>query len=131
MSEIIEIIIRPNPRGYGPYSVYLGETLVCRTEQPFYAGARALLALGYSPDAVFLMRHQGSPHPSFVPTTLGKAAKLTVHENDKDGLRERAYEPRPPKANRKKERPSPRRISSKPEGSTVHGNGAVQGTFLA
>ena len=131
MPEIIELIVRPNPRGYGPYSVYLGETLVCRTEQPFYAGARALLKLGYSPDAVYLMRHYGSPHPSFIPTTLGKAAKFTVHENDKDGLRVSTYKPYPLKEKRKREKLSPRRIDSKPEGSTVHGKGARLGTFPA
>lgn len=130
MSEIIELIIRPNSRGYGPYSVYLDETLVGRSEQPFFAGARALLKLGYFPETVFLMRHEGSPHPSFVPTTLGKAAKLIVHENDTDGLRVRGYDPRPPKANRKEKVLSPRRMNSKPEGGTVHGNGIVLGTFL-
>ncbi|GJE46833.1 hypothetical protein [Methylobacterium soli] len=131
MPAIIEIIVRPNPRGYGPFSVYLGETLACRTEQPFFAGARALLKLGYSPDAVYLMRHQGSAHVSFVPTTLGKAAKLTAYENDMDGLRVRAYEPRPPKANRKREGLSSHKIDSKPEGGTVHGKEIVLGTFAA
>jgi hypothetical protein len=78
-----------------------------------------------------LMRHQGSPHSSFVPTTLGKAAKLTVHENDADGLRVSTYKPYPLKEKRKREKQSPRRIASKPEGGTVRGKEAGLGTFPA
>jgi hypothetical protein len=82
---IIELIIRPNPRGYGPYRVFLGQTLLCTTRQPLYDGARELLRRGYEADTVLNMRHEGSAHPSFVPTTVGHAAKLTVVENEAEG----------------------------------------------
>ncbi|WP_336492634.1 hypothetical protein [Methylobacterium nigriterrae] len=119
---IIELTVRPNPRGYGPYRVYPGQTLLCTVRQPFYDGARELLRRGYSPDAFLTMRHEGSAHRSFVPIPIGQAAKLTVVENDADGLRVRVYEPRPIKANQEKKGLSSRSINSKPEGGTVHGS---------
>ncbi|WP_336486483.1 hypothetical protein [Methylobacterium nigriterrae] len=126
---IIELTVRPNPRGYGQPSVYLGGTFLCTVRQPFFDGARELLRRGYSPDTLLTMRHQGSAHRSFVPIPIGQAAKLTVVENDTDGLRVTRYEPYPLKTERKREKLSVRRTNSEPEGAFGGGKEAVWGTF--
>jgi hypothetical protein len=80
----MEIIVHVTDK-HGVYRAYLGSTLLCTTRQPFFDGARALLRLGYNPDEALNMRHQGSARPSFKPTTIGKAAKLTIVENEAEG----------------------------------------------
>ncbi|GJD92984.1 hypothetical protein [Methylobacterium iners] len=80
----MEITVRKTKKP-SVYKSYLGDTLLCTTRQPFYDGARELLRMGYPSETVVNMRHQGKTYPSFVPTTLGEAAKLTVIENDQEG----------------------------------------------
>jgi hypothetical protein len=53
-----------------------------------------LLARGFDPRALLTMRHDGAPHDSLVPIAVGEAAKWTVRERDRGGLRvERAMPP--------------------------------------
>lgn len=122
----IEITITPSDRQRYQYDAYLGEDLLCTSRIPFFDGARVLLRLGYDPDLPLTMRHVGSAYPSFVPVPIGQAAKLTVRENDEDGLRVRLYEPYSSKQ-RNRELRSVQQYDSKLAGSVTHGNGAVLG----
>jgi|SRR4051812_34451944 hypothetical protein len=98
----MEIIVRVTQRP-SVYEAYLNDTLLCTTRQPFYEGARTLLRLGYDADEVLTMRHQGKPHPSFKPTTIGKAAKLTVIENEAEGPKLAMHQSNPFAEARRKE----------------------------
>src|SRR4051794_32596146 len=80
----MEIIVRVTKRP-SVYEAYLGGTLLCTTDQPFFDGARALLKLGYGPEECLTMRHEGSAFPSFKPTTIGAAVKLTIRETAEIG----------------------------------------------
>ncbi|TXM64588.1 hypothetical protein FV226_26300 [Methylobacterium sp. WL12] len=122
----IEIIIIPSPSHKRRYDAYLGTTLLCTSRIPFYDGARELLKLGYPPEALVNMRHRGKAYPSFVPIELAQAAKLTVRENDEDGLRVRLYEPYQPRE-RNWEQATAFQFGSKPAGSVTGGNEAVSG----
>jgi hypothetical protein len=75
----MEIIVHTSNQP-GVYKAYYDETLLCTSRIPFFDGARELLRLGYPSEIMVNMRHQGNAYPSFVPTTLAKAAKLTVIE---------------------------------------------------
>ena len=79
----ITILARPNGRGRFD-ALYLGETLVKSTATPFLAGCRALLARGFDPNAVAVMRHEGSNTDS-LRGGIGRAAELTVIEATTDG----------------------------------------------
>jgi hypothetical protein len=71
-----------------------GEVIVTATRQPLFDSARRLLARGFDPRAMLTIRHAGAPHDSFVPIAVGEAAKWTVRERDRGGLRiERAMAP--------------------------------------
>jgi hypothetical protein len=50
-----------------------------QSRQPFLDGARALLARGYDPPMPYNMRHANSDVLSFVTTTIGHAAGLSVN----------------------------------------------------
>lgn len=81
------------PKGRGRFTAYLGERPLCKaTPTPFYSVARVLLDEGVSPDTVLTMKHKGSSIVS-MRYTLGEAARLTVTEEDKKGLRVRTYHP--------------------------------------
>jgi hypothetical protein len=49
-----------------------------RSRQPFLDGARALLERRYDPATPYNMRHANSYMLSFITTTLGRAAGLSV-----------------------------------------------------
>jgi hypothetical protein len=77
----ITIVARPNGRGRYD-ALHAGETLVKSTSIPFLAGCRALLARGFDPDAVAVMRHEGSNTDS-LRGRIGKAAELAVLEMER------------------------------------------------
>jgi hypothetical protein len=54
--------------------------LIVTSRQPFLDGAQALLARGYDPATPYNMRRANSDALSFVTTTIGHAAGLTVSE---------------------------------------------------
>lgn len=89
----MSINITAYPLGDGRFFAYLGNRPLCKASStPFYSAARALLDEGVSPDTVLTMRHDGSSIVS-LRSTVGQAAKLTVVEEDKKGLRVRKYRP--------------------------------------
>lgn len=93
----MEIAIEVTPaslgsRGQRFRATWLGVDLgVSRT--PFYASARALLALGVAPDAWLEMRHRGSATVA-MRGRVGAAALLSVSEPDRGVARTVLYVPR-------------------------------------
>jgi len=118
MEIIVHTTTKPNV-----YEAYLGDTLLCTSRLPFFDGARVMLKLGYLSETMVNMCHKGKAYPSFVSISLAKAAKLTVRENDEDGLRVRLYEPFP--LRERNQEVNALRCGSKPAGSVTHGNEAV------
>lgn len=88
----IEIVIAPasNPGTYWP--VVDGKRLTRATRQPFFDGARALLADGVSPDVPLISRHEGSQTIA-MQSTVGEAARWSVSESDRGGLRRQLWKP--------------------------------------
>jgi len=87
----INIIVRS--LGDGHFRPYVGSRPLGRaTSTPFYSAARVLLSEGVSPDTVITMQHEGSSIIS-LRSTIGKAARLTVTEEDRKGLRIKEYRP--------------------------------------
>jgi hypothetical protein len=76
--QLIVLVIRPSG-GAGRFLGYVGDELVVTSRQPFLDGARALLARGYDPATPYNMRHANSETLSFVTTTMGHAAGLSVN----------------------------------------------------
>jgi hypothetical protein len=76
----MEIVVHTTKKT-GVYQAYLGDTLLCASRQPFFDGAREMLKLGYPAETPVNMRHGGRAYPSFLPTTLGNAARLAVIES--------------------------------------------------
>jgi hypothetical protein len=69
-----------------------GRVLVHATKQPLLEGCRVLLAEGVDPDAVAIMRHAGSSTDA-LRAKLGAAAKVTVAERDRGGVRFEHWQP--------------------------------------
>lgn len=84
----------PLPASPGRYKATVGGEELCRSRQPFYDAARALLAEGYAPETVLEARHQGSDIVA-MRGTVGEAAKWTVQERDRGGLRRVPWKPHP------------------------------------
>ena len=63
----------------------LSERILCTSRQPFFDGARVLLAEGVEPATVYEARHQGSTRVA-MRSTVGEAAKWTVTVSDTGGL---------------------------------------------
>lgn len=82
---LIELTLTPSQRRKPCDAVladaHLGARLVCKSDQPLFDGARALVAEGYPPDMPITTRWAGSPHIA-MRSTIGEAAKLTVWETD-------------------------------------------------
>jgi hypothetical protein len=73
------LVIKPSSRA-ARFFGYLGDDLIVTSRQPFLDGARALLARGYDPATPYNMRHANSDALSFVTTTIGHAAGLSVSD---------------------------------------------------
>jgi hypothetical protein len=76
-SALQVLVIKPSGRA-GRFLGYIGDELVVTSRQPFLDGARALHARGYDPATPYNMRHANSDALSFVTTTIGHAAGLSV-----------------------------------------------------
>ena len=72
-------MITPAPKP-GRFLGYVGDELLVTSRQPFLDGARVLLARGYDPVTPYHMRHANSDVLSFVTTTIGHAAGLSVSD---------------------------------------------------
>jgi hypothetical protein len=92
-SQAIVLTIKPSGRA-GRFLGYINDELIVTSRQPFLDGARALLARGYDPATPYNMRHANSHALSFVTTTIGHAAGLTVH--DAGSVRFRKFVPSEP-----------------------------------
>lgn len=73
------------------FNVYLGGELIGVVASPAYDGARLLLKLGYSPDALMTTKAKDSQHASWKPQTLAKWAKLTIQELDHRQVRSKTF----------------------------------------
>jgi hypothetical protein len=69
-----------------------GVRLTNATRQPFYDGARALLAAGVAPDTHLTASHAGASTVA-LQSTVGEAAKWSVAERDSGGLKRIPYVP--------------------------------------
>jgi hypothetical protein len=76
---LIPLVIKPAPKA-GRFLGYAGDEFIVQSRQPFLDGARALLARGHDPATPYNMRHAGSDVLSFVTTTIGHAAGLSVND---------------------------------------------------
>jgi hypothetical protein len=92
---MITITIRPgNLASMGrQYVADVNGEYLTTSRQPFFDGARALLAKGEDPETLVTMRHAGAQHDSFVPMRIGDAAKLGVSEGD-TSVKVRKWKPR-------------------------------------
>jgi hypothetical protein len=77
--QTIILVITPAPKP-GRFLGYVRDELIVTSRQPFLDGARALLTRGYDPATPYNMRHANSDALSFVTTTIGRAAELSVSE---------------------------------------------------
>ncbi len=75
--------------------VYLDGELLLTTKRPLTDGARALLARGYDLDQLMTVCAENRNYDSFKPITIGEAAKWTVGDTDRSGLRLRRWMPFP------------------------------------
>lgn len=97
--QAIDLELAPVPGLRGRLNVFSatlpgGRVLVRASRQPLFDGARALLAEGVAPATVISVRHRGSRIIAMQSTT-GEAAKWTVEEADRGGLRRRSWRPNP------------------------------------
>ena len=76
------------------YEARLDGVTLCQSLTPFLSAARILLDAGHAPDTVITMTHEGSSVVS-LRSTLAKAAKLTVVDNQHEGPRFAKYRPLP------------------------------------
>jgi hypothetical protein len=76
-SHTIVLVIKPSGKA-GRFLGYISDELIVTSRQPFLDGARALFARGHDPSTPYNMRHASSDVLSFVTTTIGHAAELSV-----------------------------------------------------
>lgn len=82
------------PLGAGRYSATLCGEIVVSSRTPFFAAARALIAHGRDPETPVTARHQGSSFDALA-STLGEAAKWSISETDRAGIRRVKWAPNP------------------------------------
>jgi hypothetical protein len=71
----------------GRYTAHIDNELICTSRTPFFAAARVLQSRGVPNDTRITMRHEHRGDLDCLTMTVGKAAGLTVVENDKTGPR--------------------------------------------
>ena len=75
----------------GRFDAMVGDqVIVAASKRPFLHGCRALLELAHDPDQVVVMRPVGSA-TDCLRGTIGVAAKLTVDDSDRGGIRFRPW----------------------------------------
>jgi hypothetical protein len=75
------VVITAVSLGDGRFEVCCGgQLIVARTREPLLDGARALLAAGYHPDTIVVMRHAGSD-VDVLTARIGTAARFYVEES--------------------------------------------------
>ena len=78
----------------GMWLVRVDGAELCRSKTPFFSAARALLDRGYDPNAL-LRWVDAKTGKTRLTGILGKAAKLTVLEDDRGVVRFAPYRPHP------------------------------------
>jgi hypothetical protein len=75
------VLVAPADGNTGWYQARLDgdDRVLCVSRTPFFDAARTLVAAGYSPDTILILRHVGSDTDS-LRARLGTAASLTVEE---------------------------------------------------
>jgi hypothetical protein len=91
---VIEIILEPVHTRPGIYAATRDGQLLCKSRQPFFDAARALLALGADPETPLQARHAGSATVA-MQSSVGEAAKWTIEGGDARLLTRRLYKPHP------------------------------------
>ena len=92
---MIEIVFASAADKPGTYHPMLGERKLTKaTRQPFFDGARALLAMGMDPGLPLAGRHEWSAIVA-LRSTIGEAARWAISESDRGGLRKRLWKPFP------------------------------------
>jgi hypothetical protein len=83
LSDVASLLVvaTPAPGGAGRFEARLGDDdrVLCLSRTPFFDAARKLLAEGYDPNDLLMLRHGGSDTNS-LRAKLGTAASLTVKE---------------------------------------------------
>jgi hypothetical protein len=93
IQKTIVLVIAERDRRDGRYNAWHnGELVIDGVKEPFLEAARVLLAQGLDPDARYVMR-RSLDGPDALISTLGKAAKLVVRENDHVGPVFRSWRP--------------------------------------
>lgn len=87
---IIELELVPVPPSDRFDVIMPDGRILVRSRQPLFDGARKLADLGYDPDILIEARHRHSPIVA-MRSTIGEAAKWTIEENDRRGLRKRPW----------------------------------------
>ena len=90
--ETVRVDLRPVAHRPGFYRAELGEECLTVSRQPFYDTARVLIGRGVPPDAVLEAWHAGGVAAA-MRASVGEAAKWTVEETDRGGLRRREWRP--------------------------------------
>jgi hypothetical protein len=95
---IIDIVLRPHIERFGGHTerfdALLDDKVICTSRSGWNDPARALLALGYPPEALLRVRHEGHPIPEGVKLeTIGELAKWTWEESDRHGIRKVPWRP--------------------------------------
>ncbi len=93
----IALVTRPVVGRPGIYDAMLGQRRIVRSRQPLLDAARVLLGEGADPATVIEACHLGSGTVA-LRSTIGDAARWTLEESDRGGLRRRLWRPRPPDA---------------------------------
>jgi len=75
------VVITAVSMGDSRFEAWCGSQLiVARTREPLLEGARALLAAGYHPDTIAVMRHAGSD-VDVLTARIGTAARFYIEES--------------------------------------------------
>lgn len=91
----IDLVLHPSSTKPGRYSAHWpGGVLVRSSRQPLLDAARILLDLGEPPETELTTQHAGSAIVA-QRSTVGEAAKWTVSESDRGGLRRARWQPHP------------------------------------
>lgn len=99
------MLITTSPAGRGRVHARLGNRLLCTTDTPLTSCARILLREGVPPSTVIEIAREGSDRWD-MRSTIGRAAALTVIENERVGPVFRPY------------RAFPSRVASRPSNAT-------------
>jgi len=113
-----EILV--TPLGRGQFTARVGDRVILKSSrQPLLDAARVLAGEGVPPDTRISMRHEGSPHLALT-STVGKAAKLMVEENERRGPRFVSWKAHPRSAPS-----SPMRLNGEPVPNQGFGENAL------